>query len=68
MADLFPERLEPATGVSAAERQQSFRDLRDRGQPPRRRPAPPAPPREAELDAETGDSGEESPHQLDRMA
>jgi len=67
MPDLIPERLEPTTGISPAERQQSFRDGQ---QPQRRRPPQPAPPRETEAEVETGsgDTPEDSPHQLDRMA
>jgi len=67
MADLFPDRLEPATGVSPLEQKESFRDL---GPRQRRRPPQPVSPREteAEVEAESSETAGEPPHQLDRMA
>jgi len=65
MADLIPERLEPTTGASSLERQESFRDASRQA---RRRPQPASPrPTEEEPEAEAAETVEPT-HQLDRMA
>ncbi|HTR66424.1 MAG TPA: hypothetical protein VMH85_11660 [Terriglobales bacterium] len=67
MADLFPERLEPTTGVSPLERQQAYRDTQQQRR--RQQPTPPRP-AEPQEEAETGsgEAADETPHQLDRLA
>jgi hypothetical protein len=68
MGEFFPDRLEPAGGVTALESQHSRRDQR----PPQRRraPQPSASPSATtpQIDAETLDSSGEPPHKLDHMA
>ncbi len=61
MGDIFPERLEPAAGVTALDRQ---KDQRHSGSGTRRRPAPPAVRAEEEPDDDCNDPK----HELDRLA
>lgn len=61
MGDIFPERLEPAAGVTALDRQQGQRDS---GSGARRRPATPA----VRTDEEPDDASNEPRHDVDRLA